>query len=348
MKARNRLSNSAYVVLIPFFILMFSTGCTTMTPLTEAAYEGDLAKLNRHLAKGVNINESNKGNWQTSPLGWALYNCKLDAAELLLKKGASVNIHNTSGETPLILAVKCGTDAIELIKIIIDKGGDINALDHSGSTPLRYAVQYNYGQIAELLIKAGADNKLYDVNEKQTIDTNIDLIKEKKIFETKQDLRKEIVTNTSTEKTKIHVRGEKAKIAIIELQNLNEEAKKESLGAILSEMLTTSFVNSDAFKITEREQLQKVTKELQLSHSGIIDISQAKQVGKMVGADAIVTGSVTKIGNALRLDARIIDVQSGIILIAEKGEAAIGLSTIGVLADQIAENIVFKYYREKK
>jgi TolB-like protein len=147
---------------------------------------------------------------------------------------------------------------------------------------------------------------------------------------------------------KVIVRGEKVKVGIIEFQNLNEDAKRENLGTIFSEMLTTSFVNSEAFKITEREQLQKVAKELQLSQSGIIDVTQAKQVGKMVGADAIVTGSVIKIGGDLRLDARIIDVQSGIILTAEKIIGKSDLHSISNMADGIVDNLVNKFYRDKK
>ncbi len=151
-----------------------------------------------------------------------------------------------------------------------------------------------------------------------------------------------------TEIPKIIIRGEKVKVGIIEFQNLNEDAKKENLGTIFSEMLTTSFVNSEAFKITEREQLQKVAEELQLSQSGIIDVTQAKQVGKMVGADAIVTGSVIKIGGDLRLDARIIDVQSGIILTAEKMIGKSDLRSISNMADGIVDNIVNKFYKDKK
>lgn len=151
-----------------------------------------------------------------------------------------------------------------------------------------------------------------------------------------------------TETPRVIVRGEKVKVGIIEFQNLNEDSKKENLGTIFSEMLTTSFVNSEAFKITEREQLQKVAKELQLSQSGIIDVTQAKQVGKMVGADAIVTGSVVKIGGDLRLDARIIDVQSGIILTAEKIFGKANLQSISNMADGIVDNLVNKFYRDKK
>jgi TolB-like protein len=150
------------------------------------------------------------------------------------------------------------------------------------------------------------------------------------------------------EKPKIIIKGEKVKIGIIEFQSLNEEAKKDNLGKIVSEMLTTSFVNSESFKIIEREQLQKVIKEFQLSQSGIIDTSYAKQIGKITGADAIVTGSVTKIGDDLRLDARIIDVESGIILTAEKSEGKINLKSIGMMTDRIVTNLVNKFYKSKK
>jgi len=152
----------------------------------------------------------------------------------------------------------------------------------------------------------------------------------------------------SIEKPKIIIKGEKVKIGIIEFQSLNEEAKKDNLGKIVSEMLTTSFVNSESFKIIEREQLQKVVQEFQLGQSGIIDTSYAKQIGKIAGADAIVTGSVTKIGNDLRLDARIIDVESGIILTAEKSEGKVDLKSIGMMTDQIVANLVNKFYKSRK
>ncbi len=150
------------------------------------------------------------------------------------------------------------------------------------------------------------------------------------------------------EKPKVIIKGEKIKVAVIEFQSLNEEAQKDNLGKIVSEILTTSFVNSESFKVIEREQLQKVTKEFELSQTGIIDTSSAKQIGKILGADAIVTGSVIKMGRTLRLDARIIDVSSGIILTAEKSEGEGDLTSIGLMADRIVGTLVTKFYTDKK
>lgn len=150
------------------------------------------------------------------------------------------------------------------------------------------------------------------------------------------------------ERPKVIVKGEKIKIAVIEFQSLNEDARKDNLGKIVSEVLTTSLVNSESFKIIEREQLQKVTKEFELSQTGIIDTSSAKQIGKVLGADAIVTGSVIKIGKNLRLDARIIDVTTGIILTAEKSEGETDLKSIGTMADRLVADLVTKFYTDRK
>lgn len=147
-------------------------------------------------------------------------------------------------------------------------------------------------------------------------------------------------------KTKTERRNQKIKIGIIEFQSLNEEAKKDILGKVFSEVLTTSFVNSDAFNIIEREHIEKVVKELQLTQSGIIDPLSAKQIGKMVGADAILTGSVIKFGNDMRVDARIIEVESGIILTAEKAMGKSDLKSIGTMADVMVQNLVNKIYRD--
>jgi len=152
----------------------------------------------------------------------------------------------------------------------------------------------------------------------------------------------------NNEQSKIKVQSDKIKIGIIEFQSLNEEAKKDILGKVFSEVLTTSFVNSEAFKIIEREQLEKVLKELQLTQTGIVDTAYAKQIGKMVGADAILTGTVIKFGTDLRVDARIIDVESGIILTAEKTMGKADLKSISAMADSMVQNLVNRFYRGKK
>lgn len=150
------------------------------------------------------------------------------------------------------------------------------------------------------------------------------------------------------QKPKIIAPRDRIKIAIVDFQGLNEGARIENLGKILTEGLTTSIAKSEAFKIIERTQLEKVLLEIQLTQSGIIDTSNAKQIGKMVGADAIVIGSVSKIGDDMRLDARIIDVESGIILSAATSEGPFSIKSINLMTDSIVKDLIGKFYPDKK
>ncbi|HUV59667.1 MAG TPA: FlgO family outer membrane protein [Desulfatiglandales bacterium] len=137
---------------------------------------------------------------------------------------------------------------------------------------------------------------------------------------------------------------EKAKIAILEFQGLNEQAKKDNMGKMVTEIMTTSLVNSRAFNIIEREKLSKVLKEFQLSQTGLIDAASAKEIGKILGADAIVTGSVMMLRERLRLDARIIDVGTGAIIAAESTLGSVDIQSLGLMCDRIVDSIIIKYY----
>ena len=66
--------------------------------------------------------------------------------------------------------------------------------------------------------------------------------------------------------------------------------------------------------------LQQVIREHALTQSGIIDITQAQEIGKIVGADAIISGTLSDLGNEIKTNARLIDVQSGTLL-AVAGES---------------------------
>jgi len=126
---------------------------------------------------------------------------------------------------------------------------------------------------------------------------------------------------------------------------VNQQARDEEFGKVFTEILTTSFVSSDAFQIIEREQLNKVLDEIKLTQSGIVDTSNVKLLGNMVGADAIVLGSITKLGDDLRLDIRIVDVDSGLILTAEKNEGKADIRSIGIMADAVVNNLISRLYK---
>jgi len=145
---------------------------------------------------------------------------------------------------------------------------------------------------------------------------------------------------------KIIPKIERAKIAILEFEGLTEQEKKDNMGKIVTEIMITSLVKSRAFNIIEREKLSKVLKEFQLTQTGLIDTASAKEIGKILGADAIVTGRVIMLKKRLRLDARIIDVVTGAIVVTESTLGNVDIQGIGLMCDRIADSIIIKYYEK--
>jgi TolB-like protein len=89
------------------------------------------------------------------------------------------------------------------------------------------------------------------------------------------------------------------------------------LGTIdLLDKLVAAFVNTNRFKVIERAQLEKILAEQKLGMTGIIDASTAAQIGKGIGVDAVVVGSITQASNAVTIDARLIDTETAAILTA--------------------------------
>lgn len=89
----------------------------------------------------------------------------------------------------------------------------------------------------------------------------------------------------------------------------------------LQEKLITSLVNK-GIKVVERSQLEKVLKEQQLSYSGLVDLSSAQQVGKLLGAGGIVLGTITDQGNAVTVNSRLVEVGTADIVAAAEAELA--------------------------
>jgi TolB-like protein len=155
------------------------------------------------------------------------------------------------------------------------------------------------------------------------------------------------IPETSTPPTGTIAEKDKFKIAVMEFKSLNPGAKNTSLGAMIAEMFTTEVVNNDSFKIVEREQLNKVLGELRIGQSGVLDTTDAQKLGKILGAGAIIAGSVMKMGDSLRIDSRIIEVETGIIVSAERRICKENLADISRNIADMTAALAQKFYKKK-
>lgn len=97
-------------------------------------------------------------------------------------------------------------------------------------------------------------------------------------------------------------------------------------------MLISELSANPAWRVVEREQIQKLTDEQNLGASGRVDAATAAKVGKLVGAKFAVTGSFIDNMGTWRLDIRLINVETSEIM---KTEAATGAQDklFGLISD---------------
>lgn len=105
--------------------------------------------------------------------------------------------------------------------------------------------------------------------------------------------------------------GEKYKIALVEFANIDN--KKNELGSFISEELTTRLFKTKRFSVVERQLISRVLEEQRLNLTGAIDDSTARKIGKILGVDAICTGTISDLGETLKINARLISPETGAI-----------------------------------
>jgi hypothetical protein len=69
--------------------------------------------------------------------------------------------------------------------------------------------------------------------------------------------------------------------------------------------------------IVERDRIEEILNEQKLNNSEEFDQKSASQVGKLLGAEMILTGAYFEMFGSFRIDARFIDVETGKILKSE-------------------------------
>ena len=106
------------------------------------------------------------GRGRRTPLHVAIENKDLPQLEKLLKKWPDdINVSGGQhGETPLAYAVYKNDGWLEGVQVLVDHGADLNAAKGMRRTPLMLAGEFGRAEIAEVLLKAGADSSPRSLN----------------------------------------------------------------------------------------------------------------------------------------------------------------------------------------
>jgi TolB-like protein len=104
-------------------------------------------------------------------------------------------------------------------------------------------------------------------------------------------------------------------LAVLYFDYAGHDAALDPLRKGLAQMLISDLTTGDgAVEVVERDRLEAVLAEQKLSSSGKVDPRTAVRIGKLLGARYLVLGSYFDLLQSLRIDARLVDVETGAIV----------------------------------
>lgn len=134
--------------------------------------------------------------------------------------------------------------------------------------------------------------------------------------------------------------GARFSLAVLALEPLGAAS---SVGAAAGDRLLAALVEQGRFRLVERQRLAEVLAELKLSAARLVEPATAPQLGRLVTADAVLTGTVAETAQAVEVVTYLIDTESSALLgtYDAYGEART-LPAVYHLADRLA----FKLQRD--
>ena len=103
-------------------------------------------------------------------------------------------------------------------------------------------------------------------------------------------------------------KGEKASYGFLDFST---DDKNSAVEKYITDALTEAVFNTGKVKIIERDNLEKIINEQKLQSSGLVNESQAANIGNIAGVEYVCYGTIKEIENGYTVSARVVDVESG-------------------------------------
>jgi len=125
----------------------------------------------------------------------------------------------------------------------------------------------------------------------------------------------------------------KPRIAFVDFLALGN--RQTALGQHIAEALVTEtfIVAPDKVEIVERRHLDKIIREQKLSANDLFDSKTLEKVGKLIGADYLVSGTISDIGDQVEFNLRVFSVETSTVISGARQKSR-KQGTVQVLLDR--------------
>lgn len=120
---------------------------------------------------------------------------------------------------------------------------------------------------------------------------------------------------------------QRATVAVWDLENVSPGRSGVDVGEVLASQVIGVLQRKGEYTVVERTRLVRVLEELRLGSSDLADQQTRLRVGRLLGARYMVFGGYQIIGGQMRLDLRLVEVETGKI---RKAVSKIAPSSVGM------------------
>jgi TolB-like protein len=125
-----------------------------------------------------------------------------------------------------------------------------------------------------------------------------------------------------------------ARVAVVDFEETGDRTRRHELGTVVGAELGTLLRRDHGLLLIERSRIGQVLGEQALGMTGAIDAGSAAQAGQVLGADFLVLGEVSEVGDHYRVNARIVDTEDAQVVAAASTSLPAG-GLIALSADAV-------------
>ena len=122
------------------------------------------------------------------------------------------------------------------------------------------------------------------------------------------------ITSVSSQKNEVYLPPPPDNSSFIAVVDFRGNNVTEGDCRALTDRLRAELFNTKHYKVIEREMMEEIIKEQGFQQSGCSTDECMVEVGKLIGVEKIVGGSISKVGRTYSVSSRIVSVETGKIL----------------------------------
>lgn len=126
------------------------------------------------------------------------------------------------------------------------------------------------------------------------------------------------------------------KLCVIDFADL--DGQMTDLGKFVAEELVTRLLSGGQFQVRERLRVNQALQQQGIYTGNVIDAQQAIQIGRLLGVEVLVTGTIANLAEEVKINVRIFSARDGSLLAAAQG-ALVKDHSIRMLLKEVSTSV---------